>query len=52
MIASGEPVSQIAAELHLSVTTIGTHRAWILDKRHLTTPAVPAHFAYQNLLGD
>lgn len=37
LLASGETVSQIAAELSLSVKTISTYRTRILDKMGMTT---------------
>ncbi len=45
MIGSGKTVSQIAEELHLSVATISTHRAHILEKMNLTTTAELIHYA-------
>jgi len=50
MIASGKTVTQIAEELHLSVTTISTHRARILEKMHMTTTAELMHYALSNHL--
>lgn len=38
-IASGEPVSEIARELSLSVKTVSTYRRRVLDKMHLRTNA-------------
>ena len=52
MIASGKMVSQIAEELHLSVTTISTYRARILEKMKLTTTAELMHYALRNHLVD
>jgi DNA-binding NarL/FixJ family response regulator len=45
LIASGKTVSQIAKELSLSVKTISTYRARILEKMHLTTNAELTHYA-------
>src|SRR5438105_8187903 len=39
MIALGKSVTQIAEELHLSVPTVSTHRAHILEKTNMTTTA-------------
>ncbi len=39
MIASGKPNKTIADELCISVTTVSTHRAHILEKMHLTSNA-------------
>ena len=50
MIASGKTVTQIAEELHLSVATVSTYRARILEKMHLTTTAELMHYAFQNHL--
>jgi two-component system invasion response regulator UvrY len=52
MIASGKTVSQIADELHLSVNTVSTHRARILEKMHLTSSAELMHYALSNHLID
>ncbi|MBZ5593281.1 MAG: response regulator transcription factor [Acidobacteriia bacterium] len=52
MIASGKTVTQIAADLHLSVSTVSTHRARILEKMHMTTTAELMHFAISNHLVD
>jgi len=52
MIASGRTVTQIADELHLSVTTISTYRARILEKMSMTTSAELMHYALQNHLVD
>jgi len=38
-IASGKTVGQIAEELHLSVTTVSTYRARILEKMNMSTTA-------------
>lgn len=45
MIASGKAVSQIADELSLSVKTISTYRARILDKVHMKSNAELTHYA-------
>jgi len=50
MIASGKTVTQIAEELHLSVPTISTYRARILEKMHMTTTAELIRYAFQNRL--
>ena len=52
MIASGKTVSQIAEELHLSVTTVSTHRARILEKMGLTNNAELMRYALHNRLID
>jgi len=52
MIGSGKTVSQIAEELHLSVTTISTYRARILEKMNMTTSAELMHYALSNQLVD
>jgi len=52
MIGSGKTVSQIAEELHLSVTTISTYRARILEKMNMTTSAELMHYALCNQLVD
>jgi len=50
MIASGKTVSQIADEIHLSVATISTYRARILEKMNMTTNAELMHYAFRNHL--
>ena len=52
MIASGKTVSEIADILHLSVTTVSTYRARILEKMNLTTTAELMHYALRNHLVD
>jgi DNA-binding NarL/FixJ family response regulator len=52
MIGSGKTVSQIAEELHLSVTTISTYRARILVKMKMKTSAELMHYALRNRLVD
>lgn len=47
LIASGKTVSEIAAELFLSVPTISTYRARILDKMGLKNNAELTHYAIQ-----
>lgn len=49
-IASGKTVSQIADELHLSVPTVSTYRARILEKMNLSTTAELIHYALRNHL--
>ncbi len=52
MIGLGKTISQIAEELHLSVTTVSTYRARILEKMSLTTTAELMHYALRNQLAD
>jgi len=52
MIGSGKTVSQIAEKLHLSVATVSTYRARILEKMNLTTTAELMHYALSNHLVD
>ncbi len=49
-IASGKTVSQIADELSLSVKTISTYRARILEKMVMASNAELTHYAIQNKL--
>jgi two-component system invasion response regulator UvrY len=49
-IASGKTVSQIAKELHLSVPTVSTYRARILEKMSMSTTAELMHYALRNHL--
>ena len=52
MIALGKTISQIAEELHLSVSTVSTHRARILEKMEMTTTAELMRYALRNHLVD
>jgi len=52
MIGSGKTVTQIAEELHLSVATISTYRARILEKMKMTTTAELMHYALHNRIVD
>ncbi|PYR75562.1 MAG: DNA-binding response regulator [Acidobacteria bacterium] len=50
MIARGRTVSQIAAELGLSVKTVSTYRSRILEKMKMTSTAELMHYAISNRL--
>jgi len=50
LIASGKSVSQIAAEISLSVPTISTYRARILEKMGLKNNAEITHYVIDNRL--
>jgi two-component system invasion response regulator UvrY len=50
LIASGKTVSQIADQLALSVKTISTYRARILEKMLMQSNAELTHYAIQNRL--
>ena len=53
MIASGKPVKEIAENLLLSVKTISTYRARILEKMGMKNNAQLTHYAINNrLVGD
>lgn len=52
LIASGKTVGEIAAELSLSVKTISTYRARILEKMMFKTNAELTHYALRNNLLD
>ena len=52
MIASGKTVTEIAEELKLSVKTISTYRARILEKMNMKTNAELTRYAFQNRLID
>jgi two-component system invasion response regulator UvrY len=47
MIASGKPVSAIARELLLSVKTVSTYRARLLEKMNLSNNSELVHYAFQ-----
>jgi two-component system invasion response regulator UvrY len=52
MIASGKTVTEIAEGLNLSVKTISTYRARILEKMNMKTNAELTRYAFQNRLID
>jgi two-component system invasion response regulator UvrY len=52
LIGAGKTVSQIADGLALSVKTVSTYRARILEKMHLQNNAELIHYAVQNALVD
>ncbi len=52
MIASGKTNSQMAEDLHLSVTTVSTYRARILEKMRMANNAELMRYALQNRLID
>ncbi|HEV3276058.1 MAG TPA: response regulator transcription factor [Terriglobia bacterium] len=52
MIGSGRTVTQVAEDLHLSVTTVSTYRARILEKLNMTTTAEVMRYALRNRLVD
>jgi|SRR5262245_13117654 len=50
LFGSGKSVSEIASELSLSVATISTHRARILEKMSMKTTAELVRYAIENRL--
>ena len=52
LIGSGKTVSQVADGLALSVKTVSTYRARILEKMHMENNAELIHYAVQNGLVD
>src|SRR5260370_41369569 len=52
LIASGKPVSEIAKELSLSVKTISTYRARLLEKMGMNNNAELMYYAIQHRLVD
>jgi two-component system, NarL family, invasion response regulator UvrY len=52
MISSGLTVSQVAARLSLSVKTVSTYRARVLEKMNMKTTAELMHYGIQNGLVD
>jgi DNA-binding NarL/FixJ family response regulator len=50
LLASGKTVSEVAAQLSLSVKTVSTHRTRILRKMNMTTGAQLTHYAVRNRL--
>jgi two-component system, NarL family, invasion response regulator UvrY len=52
MIAVGKTIGQIAEELHLSVSTVSTYRARILEKMEMKTTAELMQYALRNRVVD
>ena len=52
LIGQGKTVSQVADILSLSLSTINTHRAHILEKMHMKTTAQLIRYAVDNNLAD
>jgi two-component system, NarL family, invasion response regulator UvrY len=52
MIGSGKTLSKIAEELHLSVTTVSTYRARLLEKMNMATTAELMRYVIRNHLAD
>jgi len=52
LLAAGESVKEIAAELYLSAKTVSTYRVRLLQKMNLTTNAELIHYAIENRLID
>ena len=50
MISEGKTVGRIAEDLHLSVTTVSTHRAHILEKMRMATTAELMHYGLSHHL--
>ncbi|HYC29097.1 MAG TPA: LuxR C-terminal-related transcriptional regulator [Chitinophagaceae bacterium] len=50
LIADGKPVSEIAEQLSLGITTVSTYRARILSKLNLRTNADLVRYAIENEL--
>jgi len=50
LIATGKTVRQIAGELFLSMSTVNTYRARILEKMNMKTDAELIRYALQNRL--
>lgn len=50
LIAAGKPPREIAAELNLSVKTVGTHRARLLEKMQLRNNAEIVQYAIEHHL--
>jgi two-component system invasion response regulator UvrY len=52
LIASGKTIKEIAGEIFLSVKTVSTYRARILEKMHMKNNAELTHYAIKNQLVD
>jgi DNA-binding NarL/FixJ family response regulator len=51
-LVSGKAVSEIAAQLNLSVKTVSTHKARIMQKMHMSNPAELIRYAIHHRLVD
>lgn len=49
-LADGKPVSEIAEQLHLSITTVSTYRSRILEKMEMKSNADMTRYALENKL--
>lgn len=52
MLGSGQSVSEVAEELHLSVATVSTYRGRVLEKLNLRSTAQLMRYALKNNLVD
>jgi len=52
MMASGKTIAPIASELSLSVKTISTYRARVLEKMDMKNNAESMHYAVQRGLAE
>ncbi len=52
LIASGRTLTQIAAEMHLSVKTVSVYRSRLLEKMQRKNNSELTHYALKNLLVD
>jgi DNA-binding NarL/FixJ family response regulator len=52
LIASGRTLTEIAAEMHLSVKTVSVYRARLLEKMQIKNNAELTHYALKNQLVD
>jgi len=50
LIASGKTLTEIAAEMHLSVKTVSVYRARLLEKMHLKNNSELTHYALKKQL--
>ena len=50
LIGSGKTITDIAASLHLSVSTVNTHRAHILEKMNMHSSAELMRYVIENKL--
>ncbi|HTS00456.1 MAG TPA: response regulator transcription factor [Bacteroidota bacterium] len=52
MLGRGQSIAQVAAALSISVSTVHTHRAHVLEKMHLETTAQLVHYVIDNHLAE
>ena len=52
LLVAGDSVSDIAQQLNLSVKTVSTHKARLMEKMGLATQTALIHYAIKHKLAD